>query len=339
MFKGFYKIGWIAFTALPHVALAECNVVHSLQEGDTLLSVAERYYDDRNRWSVIYYANEVALAGNLVNVPVGVEINIPCLETANSKADPKPLLQDDAGIKLLTGSNYAPFTDQDWSGQGLATELVNAALEESPSPVPFSLTWENDWSQHLFPKLDNKEFDMGFPWIKPDCDADPENERCVNFHFSEPIFNILVRLYVDNDSSIAFEKDDELHGKTLCRPKGYFTHDLDSEDRQWLTKGLVKLTQADSPEACFELLTEGKVDAVTLNEFLGYQKIKDLGLADKVKVLDRPISTETLHVIISKRHWRGTTHLYRFNAGLEKLKSTKRYEEIVSRHLGLFWGE
>jgi polar amino acid transport system substrate-binding protein len=75
-----------------------------------------------------------------------------------------------------------------------------------------------------------------------------------------------------------------------------------------------------------------------VNEFLGYRKIQELGLDEKVVPFERPMSTETLHMIISKRHWRGTTLMYRFNAGLENLKKSQRYEEIVSRHLGIFWG-
>ena len=50
-----------------------------------------------------------------------------------------------------------------------------------------------------------------------------------------------------------------------------------------------------------------------------------------------PLSRESLHVIISKTHWRGTTHLYRINAGLGALRDSGRYNEIVSRHLELFW--
>jgi polar amino acid transport system substrate-binding protein len=44
-------------------------------------------------------------------------------------------------------------------------------------------------------------------------------------------------------------------------------------------------------------------------------------------------------VVISKRHWRGTSHLYRFNAGLKALKKEGRFEEIVARHLEQFWGQ
>jgi polar amino acid transport system substrate-binding protein len=246
MFKKWLLVLGLVAVAHPVAAQSNCNVEHVLKPGDSLLSVAEEYYGDRSRWSAIYYANEVALSGNLVDVPVGVSLKIPCLETT-SKPDPKPLLQESGGMKLVTGSNYAPFTDLDWSGQGMATELVNAALEESPSPVPFSITWENDWSKHLFPMLDSKQFDMGFPWIKPDCAADPKNERCVNFHFSDPIFKILVLLYTRADGSLAFDKDSDIHGKTICRPNGYFTHDLDRADRQWLSKELITLEQAESP--------------------------------------------------------------------------------------------
>ena len=73
----------------------------------------------------------------------GTELNIPCL--LNVKAtDTTPLQQDDAEMKLVTGSDYAPFTDRDWLGQGMVTELVNAALENTPNPVSYSITWEDD---------------------------------------------------------------------------------------------------------------------------------------------------------------------------------------------------
>lgn len=95
--------------------------------------------------------------------------------------------------------------------------------------------------------------------------------------------------------------------------------------------------QADSPQACFDELLAGRVDAVTLNVFLGASTIDEMGLRGQVVPLDKPLSVEGLHVIISKKHWRGTTHLYRFNAGLAALKETDRYRTIVTKHLGIFW--
>ena len=203
----------------------------------------------------------------------------------------------------------------------MVTELVNAALENTPHPVPYAITWDDNWSTHLFPQLDGKKFDMGFPWLRPNCEEDRENERCANFHFSDPLVELLILVFTRTDNAFAFESDEDIHGKTLCRPEGYFTHDLDRAGREWLKKGLITLVQAANPDACFELLMKGEVDGVTLNEFLGWTKINDLGLKGAVEPLRRPLSIEGLHVLISKKHWRGTTHLYRFNAGLEELKN------------------
>lgn len=83
----------------------------------------------------------------------------------------------------------------------------------------------------------------------------------------------------------------------------------------------------------------GEVDAATFNVFLGASKIVAMGLRGQVVPLEMPLSREALHVVISKRHWRGTTHLYRVNAGLEALRASGRYGEIVSRHLEVFWGQ
>ena len=69
---------------------------------------------------------------------------------------------------------------------------------------------------------------------------------------------------------------------------------------------------------------------------LGEDRLVALGLRSVVVPLERALSTETLHVIISKKHWRGTTQLYRINAGLAAIKANGRHDEIVNRHLGIY---
>ncbi|MEQ5868372.1 transporter substrate-binding domain-containing protein [Sagittula sp. NFXS13] len=312
---------------------------YTVQPGDTVFTIAAGKYGDPEKWTLIYYANEAALQSSVFQVTPGDSLRLPCAPGTEVVEDATPLRQDDAELKLLTGGNFAPFTDPDWPGQGMITEIVNAAMEATPAPVTYSITWEDDWSQHLFPALAEKQFDMGFPWYKPDCAATPDNERCVNFHFSEPLAEILVLLFVRAGSGIDYQSDADMVGRTLCRPKGYFTHDLDRPGREWLSSGAIKLIQPDTPEACFTLLQDGEVDAVTVNVFLGAQTIEEMGLRGQVVPLDKPLSVEGLHVVISKTHWRGTTFLYRFNAGLAALKDSDRYGQIVSRHLGVFWDE
>lgn len=319
-------------------AEAACNQTRLVEVGDTVFSLAQESYGDYEKWTLIYYANEETLKASTFKLAPGTEIFVPCAPGQEASVnDATPLQRPDAEMVLVTGSNYAPFTDKDWPGEGMATELVNAALENAPSPVPYAIVWEDDWSRHLGSILADKQADMGFPWLKPDCVATPDNERCANFHFSDPLVEILIMLFVNAENGFEFRSDADVLGKTLCRPAGYFTHDLDRAGREWLKKGLITLVQADSPQACFERLTRGEVDAVTVNVFLGANTIDEMGLRGRVVPLERPLSAEGLHVIISKTHWRGTTFLYRLNAGLAALKDSDRYNEIVSRHLAIFW--
>jgi Bacterial extracellular solute-binding proteins, family 3. len=90
-------------------------------------------------------------------------------------------------------------------------------------------------------------------------------------------------------------------------------------------------------ETCFALLTESAVDAVAVDEFRSLAKLAEIGQLDAVTMLDRPLDITALHAVIPKSHWRGTTFLYRLNAGLADLRASGRYDQIVARHLGLFW--
>lgn len=242
---------------------------------------------------------------------------------------------DNAELRLLTGGNYAPFTDQTLPQEGLITELVHAALDASPSPVSYSVTWDDDWGGHL-PALQQKTFDAGFPWLRPDCESAPSNERCRDFLFSDPLMAMPVMLFVRADAEFPFAEDSDIHGRRLCRPEGYFTHDLDRADRRWISDGLITFVKGESPADCFYKVLVGEVDAATVNLFLGASVILEMGLRNQVVPLERPVSEEGLHVVISKHHWRGTAHMYRINAGLQALKDAGRYDEIVARHLAVF---
>lgn len=321
---------------VPSAALAICDVDYVVQPGDNLFTIADAHYGDRNRWTLIYYRNQGELAGPSA-IP-GRTLYIPCPPEGGAQldADATPLREATAEINFLTGGGYAPFTDQALPGQGLVTELLNAAMELAPSPVSYSVSWENDWGKHLSPMLGSKEFDMGFPWSKPDCTADPSHELCVKFHFSDPLLVVPTMLFVKVGSDMVFETDANIIGKTLCRPAVNHSYDLDRPDRRWLTDGKITLLEPETPADCLALVVEGRADAAVLNLFVGAEALVATQLRDQVEPLEKPLSEAGLHVIISKTHWRGTAHLYRVNAGLKNLRESGRFDEIMARHLELF---
>jgi len=321
-------------------AAKQCGGVHEAEPGETLQSIGADYFDIAEKWTALYYANADLADKMTSELEPGTEIKIPCLDQQNELSDVRRELirpEAEAELKLLTGGNYAPFTSKNLPAHGLITEVVKAAFSKAPQPVTFSVTWESDWSRHLDPLLTEHQYDAGFPWLKPNCDDTPGHFRCQNFHFSDPLVEMLVQLFVRVDDPIPFRQDSDLVGATLCRPEGYYTHDLDRPGRRWLSEDKITLRRGATPKACFEMLADGEVDGVTVNEFLGRRTIHDMGMKDRLEAVDRPISIQGLHVIVPKTAPRATTFLYRFNAGVAELKKQQRYQKIVKRHMAAHW--
>jgi len=154
------------------------------------------------------------------------------------------------------------------------------------------------------------------------------------------MFEILVLLFTSKDRPFAFNSDKDIEGKTLCRPKGFFTHDLEGSGRLWLTKKLVTLKQPLSMANCFEMLEEGTVDAVAINEFSGRASMKTLDLADKVDVVQsRPLSIEGLHVVVGKAHPQADEMLALINKGLNDIKESGDYQRIIDSHMTRIWAD
>lgn len=316
------------------VAQEVCTRSERSLPGETLQDFAERLLGDRERWPQIFYINDDGrLPADVTQVMQRTDLAIPC--DARERLERPP---GEGEIKFLTGGDYSPFTDRDWFREGLITEIVRESMENTPEkPVTFSITWNDKWSEHLKPLLYNLDYDMGFPWLKPpECPQDRTIERC-RFRFSISLFEMRIVLYVRADSDFTFPDDASIHGLTICRPSGYFTHDLDREGRRWLSSGLIDFRSPETIDECFDALADGSVDAVTINEFTGKRKVFERDEIGKVRELSRPVSIEGLHVLVPEGHYRGTAILQRFNNGVRTLRQRDRYNHIVANHLRRFY--
>jgi len=62
-----------------------CGADYTVQEGDSLATIATHAYGKSTQWSVIFYANQDRMgSGNALLVP-GLAIRIPCLDGNQAK--------------------------------------------------------------------------------------------------------------------------------------------------------------------------------------------------------------------------------------------------------------
>lgn len=344
--------------------LAEtCGGYYTVKRGESLSFIADRLYKNARAWTQIHTLNIDTIGDNPNAIYAGQTLSLACVNglpaglpggrevTVEAKTEAVPADQTVARaatgllsapslprVKLVTGDDFAPFTQRGLMNDGLLAEVVTAAMSNSVGADGFDTFWINDWSSHLTAMMPAHVMEMAYPWARPDCEGNPTEQRCVDYHFSEPMFEYLVLMFVDTARPIPFQEDRDVEGRTLCRPEGYLTHMLDQDGRNWVAEGKVNLVQPRSVNDCFELLTEGKVEAVVLNEFTARDAIKALGLKGQVEaVQSRPVSITGLHVLIHKEHPHADALLDTINTGLAGIKASGQYGEIVNRHMEQIW--
>ncbi|WP_297771571.1 transporter substrate-binding domain-containing protein [uncultured Roseovarius sp.] len=339
-------------------AAQTCGGVYTVERGDSLSLIADSQYRDAGKWTVVHSSNLDAIGQNPNNIRVGMRLRLRCIDglptglpggqsvTETEAAAPEPtalvVAPGNAAtrrkINILTGSDFWPFTDKSLPKGGVLTDVVQAAMEAADPEQGFAIHWVDDWASHHEPLLSNALLDIGFPWFQPDCESDPETYRCANLLFSESMFEVLMLLFVDKERPIAFNSAADLEGRLICRPAGYSTYIFDQHGRNWLRDGVITLEAGASPGDCLRLLTEGKVDGVVLNEFLGRGKIKEMGLEERVVVAQgQPISVDGNHMVVHKSHPDGPALLAVFEEGLAKIRADGRYQKIIDEHMSRVW--
>ncbi len=336
-------------------AAQSCGGVYTVKSGDSLSLIADSQYKDVGKWSAIYQSNVGTIGNDPQRISVGMQLNLTCIdglplglqggvdvEAVTEASAPLAVPLGNAAtrskINLLTADDYKPFTDRSLPNGGMYTEIVQATMDAAAPQEGYAIHWVNDWSAHHEPLLANALLDLGFPWFKPDCDADPETYRCANLVFSDPVFEVLSVMLVQSSSGFAYNTDADMQGRTLCRPAGYSTFIFDQDGRNWLKDGDITLEMPGTIDDCFRMLTAGEVDGLVLNEFTGRQKIKDLGLDGQVQVATGlPIAIDGLFIVAHKSHPQAQELMVLVNDGLSQIKQNGEYQRVIDEHMTRIW--
>lgn len=320
-------------------AQEQCST-YEIVRGDTLSAIASAA-DVEGGFQFLFDANRNVLESpNLLEV--GQVLQIPCADgslpggatsvVATSTA-PAPTTSEPArSLRIATASGYAPFTDEDLPGGGMITQMVERSMQLGNEDQAYDLIFINDWGSHLETLLPSGAIDMVFPWFKPNCDRvenlSPSSAyRCTDFNHSEPFYEVFVDFYTLKDSEYAnAQSSSDLMGARICRPEAWFTFDLEAEN---LMPPNIDYTTVVAQNGCWQLLVDGEVDVVTYDSLPAEEDAREAGLTEQIATLSPLQSTVTTHIFVSKNNQFANDALPIINAGLEQLRLSGEWFNIV----------
>ncbi|MEL6640461.1 MAG: transporter substrate-binding domain-containing protein [Pseudomonadota bacterium] len=333
------------FATTAVAAPTSCGVTYEVSIGDTLSRIAKSVYGSPRDFQIIYSANAAIIGPNPGLIEVGMELAIPCLDdVSESVADASAITlpqttealpaPEERQIRVVVGTNWAPFTDEDTEQGGMITEITNVALANADGSPDYKIDFINDWGAHLQPLITDHAYDFSIAWFRPNCDlvanlGEGSQFRCNNLAWSEPMFEQILGYYT-RVSAEAPASHADLLGKSICRPSGYATFMLEEHN---LVEPNITFSQPDSPQDCFQGLADGTYDAVALAADTAEGVIVELGLQDQIAFHEPLSQVLTMHAVIAKTNPNAEVYLATLDSGIRKLKENGEWFSIIRRHL------
>ncbi|MEM7775913.1 MAG: superoxide dismutase family protein [Pseudomonadota bacterium] len=117
----------LIFVSLAGAALA-CKKTHTIQSGESFVSLAEKFYGDANKWIIIFYANPLEAGFPPRALQIGQALKLPCAgqraaSPVSTAAISRPRLDSDGVISLVVAFNLTTET-------GVGKAVGFASVEE-----------------------------------------------------------------------------------------------------------------------------------------------------------------------------------------------------------------
>jgi polar amino acid transport system substrate-binding protein len=210
-------------------------------------------------------------------------------------------------LKLVTGSDYAPFTDPSLPEGGLATALVKKVMQQAQ--ISYELEWR-PWANG-YSATKKGLYIATFPYI-----STPERQKI--FDYSDALFVLEMRVFALAGSQLDGTQLKTLVGKRYCHPVGW---GFLSQIEVMINKGLLHPIRPYDMSSCIRLLAEGKADFIITDQTQGQDTIAHLSHLQRTPIPSGGIMEKSsLHLIAAKNNPQAQQFLSRFNAALKVIR-------------------
>ncbi|OHU94707.1 hypothetical protein BIW53_14260 [Pseudoalteromonas byunsanensis] len=218
-------------------------------------------------------------------------------------------------MKVVAGHNpWPPYIEND--GSGLVSDILRAAfdsqgIELEIQTAPFS---------RMLIFLEERKVDLiaALWWTE---------RRHKTILFSQPYFHNELAVVSHKDSHADFRGAKSLRYKTVAAIRGYAYHELLESIEQ------VKVIDVHSLHACLEMVHKRRADFAIADVLaFAHEQKNSPQLSDLIAHMPVLLSWP-LHIGVNRAHPHAEEIIVRFNLGLDELKKTGRYQQIVAKYL------
>ena len=297
--------------------------LYVVQPGDTLSSIAEKFYGDPRKSYLILRANQDALSRTLNSVEVGSELFIPelHLETAPTYGVAQGERDTATGLvmmDLVAAPMYPPYSGEDLPNGGIFTEIVTTAFSKlgyKPT-ITFAALGPAPKAADLgafaatFPHLESKDLRR-------------------SFLVSDGILPVRSFLFWRRGSGVDYAGIGDLRGRRVCTTRSLY----DAVLKDLADGAGLDLMLPERVIDCFLAIMRDEVDAVVAGELDGGAAVSALGLENEIRTSQAPLHTGVLCVLFPKLSAHGRVLRYQFNETIAKMKASGALDRIIERHL------
>jgi polar amino acid transport system substrate-binding protein len=221
-------------------------------------------------------------------------------------------------IDVVTGNNYFPYSDERLPDGGLGTLLTKAIIEKMGVPVTVTfLPWNEGYQQTLAGK-----FVATFPYIKT-------AKREAEFLYSEELFTVRPYLFTNFQRAIGVTQASDMIGKSLCVPTGW---SVDGYLDEYAQSGQMRVYDKTSVAGCFKLLHDGRVDAVSIDRFLGTIAARSISPSAWFKARRLALDASPNYLIVPRSLPGADRWIARFNEAREALRQDGTIAKLTNSY-------
>lgn len=223
-----------------------------------------------------------------------------------------------AGESLrLVADPWPPFNDRRLPGNGLASELVEQALQRAGYRTSYV---EVPWQRAVL-GLKRGDYDVLInAWYSP--------ERAEFGHYSQPYLVNRIRFLQRKGAGIRFDSLADLYPHSIAVVRGYaYSAEFDGDER------LRKVGVGGFATAA-RMLHAGRVQLTLEDELVArYHLGRELrAMRDELEFLPLPLSENGLHILVRRSHPEHREIATRFDRAIQAMREDGSYAATFRRH-------